>query len=338
MKVLLMFRRNTAVSAVIIISFLLITDFPEQGIGSVDSEAKKRHFTFSYELSISDIPREANDLKIWIPFPLTDRDQNIENYRISSQLPYYTYIDPEYGNNILGVKSTGKIPEEVKIKLDFEVTRREAGPLTEERTDNHGADLRELGRFLAADRLVPIDGKIAEEAKQVISDDMSGIEKAQAVYNHLTKVMRYDKSGTEWGHGDALYACDTRKGNCTDIHSLFIGMMRACGIPARFVIGFPVPEERTAGEIPGYHCWAEFHLEDKGWIPVDISEAIKHPEKKEYYFGRLDPNRISFTVGRDIPLEADAQYGRLNFFIYPYILINGRPFDNAEYSFSFAQK
>jgi transglutaminase-like putative cysteine protease len=44
--------------------------------------------------------------------------------------------------------------------------------------------------------------------------------------------MRYDKTGTGWGRGDVLYACDAKKGNCTDFHSLFIAMARSQGIPA----------------------------------------------------------------------------------------------------------
>ena len=40
----------------------------------------------------------------------------------------------------------------------------------------------------------------------------------------MLRSMRYDKTGTGWGHGDVLYACDAKKGNCTDFHSLFIAM------------------------------------------------------------------------------------------------------------------
>src|SRR5206468_3082452 len=32
-----------------------------------------------------------------------------------------------------------------------------------------------------------------------------------------------------------------------------------------------------------------------GWVPVDIAEARKHPELKDYFFGGLSGNRILFT-------------------------------------------
>jgi len=33
-------------------------------------------------------------------------------------------------------------------------------------------------------------------------------------------------------------------------HSVLIGMMRSSGIPARFEIGFPLPENKNEGDIP----------------------------------------------------------------------------------------
>jgi len=54
-------------------------------------------------------------------------------------------------------------------------------------------------------------------------------------------------------------------------------MMRSSNIPARFEIGFPLPEAKVEADIPGYHCWAEFYLQGTGWVPVDASEASKNP-------------------------------------------------------------
>jgi transglutaminase-like putative cysteine protease len=184
--------------------------------------------------------------------------------------------------------------------------------------------------------LIPIDKKITNEANTVVRQEMSKFEKARALYDHVVSTMFYDKSGSGWGLGDALYACDVRRGNCTDFHSLFIGVARASGIPARFVMGFPIPEGVAKGQIAGYHCWAEFYLDDHGWIPVDASEAFKHPEMRDFFFGGLDENRVQFTVGRDIPLAADENIEPLNYFIYPYVRIDGKVYSDVEYHFSFS--
>jgi transglutaminase-like putative cysteine protease len=112
-------------------------------------------------------------------------------------------------------------------------------------------------------------------------------------------------------------------------------MMRAAGIPARFEIGFPLPGEQKAGEIPGYHCWAQFYLDQVGWIPVDASEAWKKPEKRDYFFGAHDQHRVLFTTGRDIRLAPPQQGEPLNYFIYPYAEVDGKEFTGVETRFSF---
>jgi transglutaminase-like putative cysteine protease len=85
-------------------------------------------------------------------------------------------------------------------------------------------------------------------------------------------------------------------------------------------MGFPIPE-LPSGKISGYHCWADFYTENEGWTPVDISEADKHPEKEDYYFGTICENRIEMSVGRDIVLKGYEE-NPVNFLIYPRVEID----------------
>jgi len=110
-------------------------------------------------------------------------------------------------------------------------------------------------------------------------------------------------------------------------------MARSQGIPARFEIGFPLPSDKQSSEIAGYHCWAEFFNPQNGWIPVDISEAWKHPEKKDYFFGAYDTNRVQLSVGRDLKLNPEQQGDPLNYFIYPYVEVTGKQYANVSFAF-----
>jgi transglutaminase-like putative cysteine protease len=189
---------------------------------------------------------------------------------------------------------------------------------------------------LQPDLLVPVTGLPADLAAKVTQGRTQPLDKARAIYDYVFTTMRYDKTGTGWGHGDVLYACDAKKGNCTDFHSLFIAMARSQGIPARFEIGFPLPPDKHSAEIAGYHCWSDFYIDGKGWIPVDISEAWKHQEKRDYFFGSHDVNRVQFSMGRDLRLSP-AQDGKpLNYFVYPYVEVDGQEFPNVALAFSFA--
>ena len=115
-------------------------------------------------------------------------------------------------------------------------------------------------------------------------------------------------------------------------------LARANGIPARFEIGFPLPTDKSKGSIGGYHCWASFFEDTRGWVPVDISEADKHPEMKEYYFGSLTADRIAFSVGRDITLEPKQQGPPLNYFVYPYVEVGGKPWPRKKMQLNFTFK
>jgi transglutaminase-like putative cysteine protease len=135
-----------------------------------------------------------------------------------------------------------------------------------------------------------------------------------------------------------LYACDAKRGNCTDFHALLIGMARSVGIPARFAIGLPLPESRQSGEIAGYHCWAELYVERQGWVPVDSSEASKNPAKRAYFFGHHDENRLEFSRGRHLTLTPAQKGPPLNFFVYPYAEVDGRPHDAIDHKFTFRER
>jgi transglutaminase-like putative cysteine protease len=171
---------------------------------------------------------------------------------------------------------------------------------------------------------------------KVTEDKTTPLDKARAIYDYVFTTMRYDMTGTGWGRGDVLYACDTKKGNCTDFHSLFIAMARSQGIPARFEIGFSLPPDTHLGEIAGYHCWSDFFEPQHGWIPVDISEAWKHQEKRDYFFGAHDTNRVQFTMGRDLRLSPSQDGPPLNYFVYPYVEVAGKEYPDVSLSFSFA--
>ena len=117
-------------------------------------------------------------------------------------------------------------------------------PNSKPRTPSPALYLRPCSAIFQPDKLIPTDGKIKELAMQVTGTQTGTVAKAKAAYDYLFNTMKYDKTGTGWGRGDAVWACDAKHGNCTDFHSPFIGMMRADDIPARFDIGFPIPENK----------------------------------------------------------------------------------------------
>jgi transglutaminase-like putative cysteine protease len=303
-----------------------------------DAPPKSRSFRFSYKTLVKDVPADAEEVALWIPCPADDEHQTISNIRVKTDHEYMVTRENEYGNQALYLLMKKPGGRDIEVELQFDAVRREhINRAAANRADGKKKPVAKIPRrWLEADRLVPIDGDVLAMARQAVGSKRDPLAQARAIYDHTVATLKYDKSGTGWGRGDIHYACDARHGNCTDFHAVFIGFCRAVGIPARFQIGFSIPEGKHEGEIAGYHCWAEFYVEGRGWIPVDASEAQKNPDRRDYYFGAHDENRVQLSMGRDIRLSPPQQGERLNFFIYPYAEVDGKPHAKVEKKFSFS--
>jgi hypothetical protein len=311
------------------------------------SERPSRSFRFVYDAAIEAPPEGTTLLRMWIPIPADTEDQKISRCAVAVTVGDETLRKPLAA--IGGLKRIGDVPvtctvadvkngwgkslcvespgTPLKIQLTFEVLRFET-------EGSRIASKSELKAALQATDMIPLDGKAANMASG-IKDGPDPRETGRRLYEHTLERMRYDKpAGGDWGRGDADWACDSRHGNCTDFHSYFIALARKKGIPARFEMGFPVAGgAEKEKKIGGYHCWAYFWVEDHGWVPVDISEADKHPEKAEYFFGKLDYNRVTMTRGRDLVLTPAPEQGALNFFVYPYAEADGKEFKGIKKAF-----
>ncbi|MBI1865730.1 MAG: transglutaminase domain-containing protein [Nitrospirae bacterium] len=302
---------------------------------ALSSPSDKRSFRFTYEAVVSKIDPSARRVEIWLPVAADTDVQRISDLKVEAPSGVSFHFDPEYGNKILNVALDPKGAESLRVRVSYTVRRKEDRRSPAEGSVRRAGQPPAPDRFLQGDRLVPVDDFIKSISDEVVRGKNTPIERAAAIYDYTVETMKYDKSGTGWGNGDLYYACDIRRGNCTDFHALFIGLARAAGIPAKFVIGFPIPAERGQGAVAGYHCWAEFFLEGHGWVPVDTSEAAKDKSRKEYFFGTLDPNRIEFTTGRDILLAPPQKGERLNYFIYPYVEVDGKAHAEVERKFTY---
>jgi transglutaminase-like putative cysteine protease len=306
---------------------------------AASSEVPSRNFEFTYQVHVPAATAAASPLQVWIPLPKTDAYQTISDLKVESSVAYKVETEREYGNRLayFEVPATQQ-KSAFDITLQFTTVRREHRvDLSDPSPSANSASTAslQLARYLQPDHLVPTDGMIGALAKQETEGTTTQLEKAHKIYEYVVSTMRYDKTGEGWGHGDAIFACTAKRGNCTDFHSLFIGMARASNIPAKFEIGFPLPEGKSTGDISGYHCWAEFYLKGVGWVPVDASEAWKNPAKREYFFGAHDVNRVMFTTGRDIRLSP-AQHGDpVNYLVYPYAEQDGKPYAQLQSHFAF---
>ena len=269
-------------------------------------------FEFLYQALL---PQMDESARMWIPLPATDEFQKVQIKSIVAPGKQKILKDKEFGNKVLFLtldpKDSGRT-----VAIRFGIKRLEKSVYQEQ--DPNPKD------HLAPDRLVPDNDEFRAIAGELVEGKKGDLVRARALYDHVVDRMRYAKFDKRYGKGDAVYACDSRTGNCSDYHSYFIALSRAAGIPSRFAIGAAIPSARNEGGISGYHCWAEFYADDKWW-PIDVSEADKHDSLIPYYFGHHPANRIELSRGRDLVVEPGPESGPINFLAYPVLEVGGKP-------------
>ena len=286
-----------------------VTEAPDRLLGVIRGEDQ---FEFVYRVKI---PPVSGPARLWLPLAQSDAFQTVRVEEIRAPASHRELDERAHGNKVLFM-TLGPADAGSTVEVRYGVRRLEksAYAATEARPQV----------YLEPETLVPKTDKFRKIAREIIKGKPTDLMRARALYDHVIAKMRYAKYGSDWGNGNAVYACDAKSGNCSDFHAYFIALARAVGIPARFAVGASIPSERDDGGIDGYHCWAEFYADGKWW-PVDVSEADKNARLATYYFGHNPANRIELSRGRDLVVEPGPASGAINFLAQPVLEVGGKP-------------
>ena len=344
------------------ITLLLIYAIITNGCESVKiSTLQSRSFQFTYDVNIEST--EGKKLEVWIPIPQTNEVQTISKLKIQTDgLAHSIETETAHNNKYLYINDENGTFSTKKISIVFNVMRKEHKNVSFSNVDPKN--------YLNSYKMVPVGGVF----EKIITDNQLSNANIRSTYNYVLEGMHYGKPKSinnkyyqepwlspnkkygmkevkredivnlykkakknngsyTFGNGNAIYACDIGVGNCTDYHSYFMSLNRTMEIPTRFHMGFPIPSAES-GKVGGYHCWADYYIKGQGWYPVDISEADKAPEKKDYFFGTVCQNRLEMMVGRDFILKG-YEPKITNLFIYPIVEINDKKSIKFNKNFSY---
>jgi len=99
-----------------------------------------------------------------------------------------------------------------------------------------------------------------------------------------------DEVAYESGHTDAETSAEEAlgrgRGVCQDHAQIFVACARMLGVPARYVSGYLMMDDRIEQEAT--HAWAEAWVQGLGWVGFDISNGISP-----------DPRYVRVATGRD---------------------------------------
>lgn len=281
----------------------------------------------------------GEETKLWIPYPLSDQNQLITDISVNGNYAESgIYSDQKYSTPMLYARwDKGTTSRE--LVFTFRATRQEVVKKDFPAKES-GWDPADYELYLRPTSLGPIDGQVKKLAEEIVAGKQTVYDKAKAIYDWICENMYRDPKTRGCGSGDVCSLLADPGGKCTDIHSVFVALARAAGIPAREIFGIRQGKKDLVDITKWQHCWAEFFLAGYGWVPVDPAdvrkmmlkynlklEDEKTKEYREYYWGAWDQYRVKLAVGRDIEL-APSQAGKpLNSFGYPYAEIGGKAID-----------
>lgn len=142
--------------------------------------------------------------------------------------------------------------------------------------DNNGILGRHSGNmplwaFLAQTPLTKPGPRIRAIASALDADRTRPLDMLHALSSDVLAAVAYEIgfTGTATTAEEAVTA---GHGVCQDHAQIFCGAARLLGIPARYVSGYLMMNDRIDQEAG--HAWAEAHLDDLGWVGFDVSNGI----------------------------------------------------------------
>lgn len=301
------------------------------------SEAKERGIEVTFKINLK-APENSKVVRLWIPYPVSDENQTIEDVRIDGNYSSHgVYKEKEFGNSILYAewRNPGK---DRSLTYTFKVRRREVVKRDFPK-DEPPFNQKEFEKYLIPTSLSPTVGKVKEKAENITKDKKTTLTKARAIYNWIVDNMYRDPQIKGCEIGDVERLLESLGGKCGDIHSVYVALARAVGVPSREIFGIRIPAGKEGDMTKAQHCWAEFYLPGYGWVPIDPSDVRKimlekklslgqEKEYREYYFGAVDESGISYGIGRDLILNPPQKNGKLNYLMYPYTEADGKALDD----------
>ncbi len=293
-----------------------------------------RTYAIEQTVTLSEIPAGTRQVRWWVSIPDNERHQDVLNVTVvDAPGNWRIERDADRGNRFLYVEADAPQSSSLQVVVGFEVRREpvfvqvdpaKVGALTEIQRRMYAEEVRRDAPHME------VTPGILETANRVCGDDTNVATQSWNLLRYVADAAdHYSKDPTKpnCGIGDAAVCVDKGGGCCTDLHSLFIALARARGIPARLQMGYRI-NPKNEGKVydPGYRCWVEYFVPNFGWIPADVVEAdaVDGLGPARWFTG-LTERRVWLNEGREFRLRPAQAGGSVNTMIIGHAEIDGIP-------------
>lgn len=292
-----------------------------------------RTYRVQQTAKLSDIPEGAKSVRWWISIPDNDRHQDVLDFSVvSAPGTWRVERDADRGNRFLYVEVDSPKATSIEAVVEFTLRRE---PVLVQIDPAKVTPITDVHRRIYAEEVrldaphMEVTPALAEMANSVCGDDKNPATQARKLLQHVAgDADHYSKDPTKptCGIGDADTCLEKGGGCCTDLHSLFISLARARGIPARLQMGYRLnPKNEDKVYDPGYRCWVEYFVPNYGWISADIVEAdaVDGLGPARWFTG-LTERRLWLNEGREFQLRPAQSGARVNTMIIGHAEIDGK--------------
>ena len=234
---------------------------------------KSRAATFRVDFRVAvAAPAKTRKLRVWLPLPPSDGDQQISERRIETfprQVAPSIESEPVFGNSFAyfefdspsGAQQIRHQFTATVHQLDWNVDyaaveRPEVWPESFDPFQRPDARADQAGEFRAL---------VAQINERAESDSDRLLSAMEWVDQNLT----YDHKQASLT-ADPMHALIHRRGHCSDYHGLCGTLAQKIGFPSRVVYGLQMFDKGSPS-----HCKLEVYLPPYGWVSYDLSETQK---------------------------------------------------------------
>lgn len=295
-----------------------------------------RHFEVTYEVE----PQlDGGPVRVWLPLPQDLGGYQRARYQAWSgnaeQAGFHR--EPVYGASLFHAVWDGSAAaRKASVTVRFATRDRRADLAA---ASGGGEAPSDVALYLKPTPSMPVDGIVAQRAAEITRDAATPLDKARAIYEWIVVNTFRDPQVKGCGRGDIRFMLETGNlgGKCADLNSLYVGLARAAGLPAREVYGVRVADSAQfkclgkAGDVSkAQHCRAEVWLPGAGWVavdPADVRKAVLEERLplederigalRQRLFGYWEMNWMGMNHARDVALDPAAR-APLNYFMYPH--------------------
>ena len=260
------------------------------------SNPKKYHVRISLEFKSVDVKPES--LVVAMPLPETNEYQTIRRLETSSgEILAY----PETGEKYLSCRFFGAecpLPgAPVTIFHEFEATLYDLtvdfSKINEIYPYEKDSALYRRYTGKSGVFVDPDHPEIKRIAERIAVESKDPLDFARKAYLYVSDHYKYLNPNTGLAPLEKLL--QNGGGDCGNLSSIFISLLRNQGIPARHLVAVR-PDA-------SWHVWADFYLEKYGWIPVDVTYRLEDKTKTGDYFGRVRIKDNGIILSREVDLS-----------------------------------